>query len=128
MKYIAQKLLLSAVSLVAVFAFFAPAAIAQNAGDVCEGVGAAGGSCTETGASTTVDSIVGLGVNIISVIVGIAAVIMIILGGFKYITSGGDSSSVQSAKNTILYAIIGLVVVAMAQMITGFVLDRVTGP
>ncbi len=63
-------------------------------------------------------------VNILSVIVGIVAVIMIIVGGFKYITSGGDSNKVSSAKNTILYAIIGLIIVALAQFIVRFVLSK----
>lgn len=66
-------------------------------------------------------------INIFSVIVGIVAVIMIIIGGFKYITSGGDSGNVTGAKNTILYAIIGLVIVALAQFIVKFVLSKSTG-
>ncbi|MDQ3123971.1 MAG: pilin [bacterium] len=65
-------------------------------------------------------------VNIISLLVGVVAVIMIIIGGFRYITSGGNDSSVAGAKNTILYAIIGLVIVALAQFIVRFVLARVT--
>ena len=65
-------------------------------------------------------------INIISVIVAVVAVIMIIFGGFKYITSGGDSGNVTGAKNTILYAIIGLVVVALAQFIVKFVLTKAT--
>jgi uncharacterized membrane protein YuzA (DUF378 family) len=65
-------------------------------------------------------------VNIFSLIVGIVAVIMIIVGGLKYITSGGDSNNVSSAKSTIIYAIIGLVVVALAQFIVQFVLNKVT--
>lgn len=63
-------------------------------------------------------------INIVSVIVGVVAVIMIVFGGLKYITSGGDSSNVSSAKNTIIYAIIGLVIVALAQFIVRFVLDK----
>lgn len=66
-------------------------------------------------------------VNIFSVVVGVISVIMIIIGGFKYITSGGDSNSVTNAKNTIMYAIIGLVIVALAQFIVRFVLDRAAG-
>jgi hypothetical protein len=66
-------------------------------------------------------------INILSVIVGIIAVIMIIFGGFRYITSGGDSGNVTSAKNTILYAIVGLVIVALAQFIVKFVLNKATG-
>jgi hypothetical protein len=61
-------------------------------------------------------------VNIFSVIVGIVAVIMIIYGGFKYITSGGDSGNVSGAKNTLIYAIVGLIIVALAQFIVHYVL------
>ena len=57
-------------------------------------------------------------------IVGVVAVIMIIIGGLKYITSSGDSNNVSSAKNTILYAIIGLVVVVLAQVIVRFVVTK----
>jgi hypothetical protein len=62
-------------------------------------------------------------VNIFSIIVGAVAVIMIIYGGFRYITSGGDSNRVGSAKNTLIYAIIGLIIVALAQLIVHFVLS-----
>lgn len=65
-------------------------------------------------------------VNIFSVIVGVVAVIMIIVGGFRYITSGGDSNNISGAKNTIIYAIIGLIIVALAQFIVQFVLNKVT--
>lgn len=65
-------------------------------------------------------------INLLSVIVGIVAVIMIIMGGFRYITSGGSQEKVTSAKNTILYAVIGLVVVALAQVIVRFVLSEAT--
>jgi hypothetical protein len=63
-------------------------------------------------------------VNIFSIIVGAVAVIMIIYGGFRYITSGGDSNSVGSAKNTLIYAIVGLIIVALAQIIVRFVLTQ----
>lgn len=72
-----------------------------------------------------INDIVTVVVNIFSLVVGIVAVIMIIIGGFRYITSGGDSGKVNSAKDTILYAIIGLVVVALAQFLVRFVLARV---
>lgn len=63
-------------------------------------------------------------INVFSVIIGVVAVIMIILAGLKYITSGGESSNVSGAKNTIIYAIVGLVVVALAQFIVRFVLSN----
>lgn len=62
-------------------------------------------------------------INILSIIVGVIAVIMIIVGGFRYITSGGESSNVSGAKNTLIYAIVGLVIVAIAQFIVHFVLS-----
>ena len=76
-----------------------------------------------TGVKDTVFSIVQTVINVLSWIIGVIAVIMIIIGGLKYITSGGDSGNVSGAKNTILYAIIGLVIVALAQVIVRFVLD-----
>ena len=77
-------------------------------------------------AGTQVDDIITDVINIFSLVVGIVSVIMIIIGGFKYITSGGDSGNVTGAKNTILYAIIGLVIVAFAQLIVQFVLGKVS--
>lgn len=65
-------------------------------------------------------------VDIISVIVGIVAVIMIIINGLRFITSSGDSATVSSAKNGVLYALIGLILVAFAQIIVRFVLTRTT--
>jgi hypothetical protein len=61
----------------------------------------------------------------LSAIVGIVAVIMIIVGGLRYITSGGNDTSVTGAKNTILYAIIGLIIVALAQVLVRFTLSKV---
>lgn len=84
-------------------------------------------NCTAGGADAgaTFNRIVSLIINIFSLIVGVIAVIMIIVGGLKYITSGGDSGNISSAKNTILYAVIGLVVVALAQFVVRFVLQKV---
>lgn len=60
--------------------------------------------------------------NTILYIVGIIAVIMLIIGGIKYVVSGGDSKKVTDAKNTVLYAIIGLVVSFLAFAIVNFVI------
>ncbi|MBX4188669.1 pilin [Candidatus Saccharibacteria bacterium] len=80
--------------------------------------------CTEqdSGLQGTVKTVI----NVLSVVVGIAAVVMIIIAGFRYITSGGKQESVTGAKNTILYAVVGLVIVALAQVIVRFVLTRTT--
>lgn len=62
-------------------------------------------------------------VNIILFLVGAVAVIMLVIGGFKYVVSGGDSNAIESAKNTILYAIIGIVVAFLAYAAVNFVLS-----
>ncbi|HVX24556.1 MAG TPA: pilin [Candidatus Saccharimonadales bacterium] len=65
-------------------------------------------------------------VKVFSIVVGAASIFMIVYGGFRYITSGGDTNKVGSAKNTLIYAILGLVVVALAQLIVHFVLGAAT--
>lgn len=77
-------------------------------------------------ANSKINSIITTVINLFSLVVGVVAVIMIIIGGLKYITSGGDSGNITGAKNTILYAVIGLVVVALAQFIVKFVLGKAT--
>ena len=109
---------------------FVNAAADINSG-LCAGANLSASSSTDctTDASTAnnkVDSIINTAINLFSLVVAIVAVIMIIVGGLKYITSGGDSGNVTGAKNTILYAVIGLVVVALAQFIVKFVLGKVT--
>ena len=65
--------------------------------------------------------------NTILYFVGIIAVIMLIWGGIRYVVSGGDAKKVTDAKNTILYAIIGLVIAFLAYAIIQFVIDALPG-
>ena len=60
-------------------------------------------------------------------IIGIVSVVMLIYGGLRYILSGGDSKKVTDAKNTILYAIIGLVIAFLAYAIVTFVIGALGG-
>ena len=60
--------------------------------------------------------------NILLFVLGAIAVIMIIIGGIRYATSNGDSSQTKAAKDTILYAVIGLVVAIVAYAIVQFIL------
>lgn len=78
-----------------------------------------------TSASGKINKVISTVIDLLSIVVGVISVIMIIIGGIKYVVSQGDSNSVNSAKNTILYAIVGLVIVALAQVIVKFVLKRV---
>jgi len=65
-------------------------------------------------------------VDVLSLIVGVVSVIMIIIGGLRYITSSGDSGNVTNAKNTILYAVVGLIIVILAQVIVSFIVAQFT--
>lgn len=61
---------------------------------------------------------------ILSAAIGIASIIIIMYGGLRYILSGNDSGQVNKAKDTVLYAVVGLLVAISAQMIVSFVLNR----
>lgn len=73
---------------------------------------------------TEEDGLIKRVVNILLFIIGAIAVIMLIIGGIRYTISGGDQSQVTSAKNTILYAIVGIIVAIFAYAIVNFVLDE----
>jgi len=90
---------------------------------VCQALDA-GTDCTQDPhGGISVNKIITTIVNVLSFVVGVVAVIMIMVGGFRYVTSAGDSSKASSAKSTITYAIVGIVIVAFAQVIVRFVLE-----
>ena len=65
--------------------------------------------------------------NVLLFVLGAISVIMIIIGGLRYVISGGNSTAVTAAKNTILYAIVGVVVALLAYAIVNFVLNSFAG-
>jgi hypothetical protein len=101
-------------------------ACGSNLGQGLNGAGGLNGcdQSTDNNGGLSVSGVMTLIINIFSIIVGFIAVVMIIVGGVRYITSGGDSSNISAAKNTIIYAIIGLIIVALAQVIVHFVLNK----
>lgn len=82
-----------------------------------------GGSCDKPSGSS-VKHLMRVAINMLSVVAGIVAVIMLIVSGFKYVTSQGDAAQISNSKKTIIYAIVGLVLVAFAQFIVRFVLKE----
>ena len=79
----------------------------------------------KTGATKDLEGAIGNILNIVYLVIGIVAVVMIILGGISYATSQGDPGKVKKGKDTIMYGIIGLVIVLLAFAITNFVLSNV---
>jgi len=94
-------------------------------------------NCTGPAADTTIckatktDKLFGAGglwnriLNTFTFIIGAVAVLMIVIGGLRYVLSAGDATALTSAKNTILYAAVGLVLAAMANAIVNFVLTNI---
>lgn len=87
-----------------------------------KGAGVPDGTNPGTKLNTTIGNLV----NVISIVVGIAAVVMIMVGGARFVSSGGKEDSIKAAKSTVAYALVGLLVVALAQIIVRFVLNKTT--
>lgn len=98
-------------------------AVSGSGSDVCNAIGS-GVNCDQ-GTGPSIGHVIKVVINILSIVVGIIAIIMIIISGLRYVTSGGDANNVSAAKNTLMYALIGLVVVVFAQAIVQFVLKNV---
>jgi cytochrome bd-type quinol oxidase subunit 2 len=124
MKYI-RNFLLSIVLLLGLGGSLVPiAAYADSKATVCDAIG---GCDTNTNGDVSVDKVVKVVINILSVIVGVIAVIMVIVGGARFMTANGDASSIANARRSIIYALIGLAVAALAQVIVHYVLAKVNG-
>lgn len=130
LKNIALTLTMSAMMFggLAVVAPASGSALFENSkNQACAGVALSTTSTTcDEKSETKVNDLIAKVLNILSFAVGVVAVVMIIIAGIKFATSGGDSNNVTSARNTMLYAIVGLVIVAIAQVIVKFVIHKVT--
>jgi uncharacterized membrane protein YuzA (DUF378 family) len=89
---------------------------------VLSGVGQPSASGTPDCSGNGIGNAISTAVNILSIVVGVAAVIMIILSGFKYLSSNGDSAKVTTAKSTLIYALVGVAIASLAQLLVHFVL------
>ena len=129
------KKLSSIILLLALFAAAVVSARPALAVDVlsgpCSGAASSSSVCKDKNALGSTDPIIGPNgiitevVKILSLIVGVAAVIMVIIGGFRLVIAGGNPNDVGSARSSIIFALVGLLLAASAQLIVAFVLDRV---
>ena len=116
-----RSLSLIAIAVVAVAASVFGAAQALAIGSIADGANSARSD------QQPVDLFCNSGVfaeisSVLLFIVGAVAVIMIVIGGLRYVISGGDASQVQAAKNTILYALVGIIVAILAYAAVNFVI------
>lgn len=110
-----------AMAVVAMGAFAAPIMALDTSGGIQGGVNAAGGSED----TRELDTVVGTIINVVLYVLGILAVAFIIYGGVKYAMSAGDAAKVKSAKDTIMYAVVGLIVAILAYAIVNFVIGSI---
>ena len=103
----------------------APVAVESASAQVQDGLNMTKTADTQ---NTSVDTLIRNVINILLWAIGIVSVIMIIIGGIRYATSNGDSNQVSAAKNTIMYAVIGLVIAIFAYAIVNFVFVQITAP
>lgn len=113
-------------SLVLLFSFcgclsFAQPVLAAN--PVCP-AGTNGEFCKASNTSD-LNKVIKSVVNVLLFLIGSVSVVVIIISGFRMVVSGGNSDSVSKARNSILYAAIGIVVSLMAYAIVNFVLNQI---
>ena len=76
--------------------------------------------------SSTVNNLIATTVNILSYLIGAVAVIMLIIAGFRFAAAGGNSNAVSGAKSTLIYAIVGIILAVLAQVIVHWVIGTST--
>lgn len=99
------------------FAGSAGSEIVKGAGEAC------GSSCGPSSIVTLFKNIA----NVLTFLIGSVSVLMILYGGFRYVISRGDQANVKAAKDTILYAVMGVVVAVIAYAVVQFVVASIGG-
>lgn len=115
-----QKLALFIAGIITPLVFLTAPTLAAGVNAVCSNPSAADSPvCQATGEDplTGNNGIITRVVNVVSIIGGILAVIMIIVGGAMYMMARGDAGRAKLARETIIYALIGIVIILLAQAI-----------
>jgi hypothetical protein len=99
--------------------------VADSQADACSGLNQVSGTGCGSGQAALSKVVNGV-VTIISYVAGLIAIIMIIISGIRFTTSGGDSAKVSAAKTSLIYALIGIAVAVLAQVLVHFVINEAT--
>lgn len=125
------KLLFIAVTSLLLISLLTPAVIHaqfdEATNEACAGLQAGDDfiDCEEDGeGGSRINSILVVVLNVLSFVAGVIAVIMLIIAGIRFVTSSGEAQSISSARNTVIYAIIGIIIVALSQVLVRFVIGR----
>lgn len=131
-KHYALALILAFTGAIGVAALQPTSVVAQASAQqaACEAVGgtfnAGTGECADPPGESSVNDVLATVLNFLSLIAGIIAVIMIIIAGLRFITGQGEPSSVAQARNAIIYAAVGIVIVVLSQVLVQFVIGEAT--
>lgn len=130
-----KKLLLATTALLALtitplYLMPGSAAAVNIFGNSCTASDNSSAVCTDVNSqkrSTTnpIIRIIKAAINVVSILIGVAAILVLIISGIRMVTANGDSQGVARARSGILYALIGLIIAALAEAIVGFVLNKV---
>lgn len=127
MKHLYTKLTMVVASLALLLGFavpvVAPVAYADQFTDAVTGGASEVGGSGDSGGRLI--NVIKATITLLTWVAGIISIIMLIIAGIRIATAGGDANKVGSARNAIIYALAGLVVVIMAQVIVRFVLNNV---
>lgn len=113
----------------AVVAIPAPAYAWSPFGDACTNGGTGSTVCSTEGGNTNntiagSDGLIMKVVNVVALVGGIAAVIIIIISGLRFVTSGGSSDGVAGARRALTYSVIGIVIIILARTLVAFILGK----
>jgi hypothetical protein len=113
-----------------VLAMAAPASTASAynpIGKACQGQGSGSTACNSQGTNNVVgkDGIIARATRLVAGVGAVIAVIVIVIYGFQMITSYGDSGKVTTARNAVVGAVVGLVIIGLAQAIVVFIISNI---
>lgn len=123
--------IISLITAVFSLAVFSPVALAYSAIPICNTEAASTAVCQSVKSQTKTNNhdpilvIMKTAIDILSYIIGIVAVIVLIISGLQMIFASSDPQAVAKARNMMIYAVVGVAVAALAQVIVLFVLNNI---
>ena len=119
------KILTAGMLMVGLLGVFTPAVSAANGINICSNGNESSVYCkNKNTGETQVNGIIKTIVEVLLTAVGVISIIMIVIGGIMFALSSGDAQKAAKARNTVLYAVVGLAVSLFASAIVNFVFNR----
>jgi hypothetical protein cdiviTM7_00627 len=119
------KILTAGMLMIGLLGVFTPAVSAANGINICSNGNENSVYCkNKNTGETQVNGIIKTIVEVLLTAVGVISIIMIVIGGIMFALSSGDAQKAAKARNTVLYAVVGLAVSLFASAIVNFVFNR----